>query len=78
MKKSLLLLAFSIVATVGNVKAQTTWDFSSAAWPVISGEMLRLKIILLWFRGQKLLNFAQVEANSATFLTVFLQQNVSN
>jgi hypothetical protein len=31
MKKSLLLLAFSIVATVGNVKAQTTWDFSSWA-----------------------------------------------
>ena len=38
MKKSLLLLAFAVVATVGNVKAQTTWDFSSSAWPINAGE----------------------------------------
>jgi len=68
MKKSLLLLAFSIVATVGNVKAQTTWDFSSAAWPIISGETAKVKNNLALVPGpETVVNFAQVEANSATF-----------
>lgn len=68
MKKSLLLLAFAVVATVGNVKAQTTWDFSSAAWPVISGETAKVKNNLALVPGpETVVNFAQVESNSATF-----------
>lgn len=69
MKKSLLLLAFSVVATVGTVKAQTTWDFSSAAWPVTAGETTAtVKNNLGLVPGPpSVVNFAQVEANSATF-----------
>ncbi|WP_374444863.1 T9SS type A sorting domain-containing protein [Epilithonimonas sp.] len=68
MKKSLLLLAFAVVATVENVKAQTTWDFSSAAWPIISGETAKVKNNLALVPGpETVLNFAQVESNSATF-----------
>ncbi|GGG62204.1 T9SS type A sorting domain-containing protein [Epilithonimonas arachidiradicis] len=68
MKKSLLFLAFAVVATVGNVKAQTTWDFSSAAWPVVSGETAKVKNNLALVPGpETVVNFGQVEANSATF-----------
>lgn len=69
MKKSLLLLAFSVVATVGTVKAQTTWDFSSAAWPVTAGETTAtVKNNLGLVPGPpSVVNFAQVEANAATF-----------
>ncbi|TDX83259.1 T9SS type A sorting domain-containing protein [Epilithonimonas xixisoli] len=69
MKKSLLLLAFAVVATVGNVKAQTTWDFSSAAWPVIAGETTAtVKNNLGLVPGPiTSANFAQVEANTANF-----------
>lgn len=69
MKKSLLLLAFSVVATVGTVKAQTTWDFSSAAWPVNAGETTAIvKNNLGLVPGPpSVVNFAQIEANSATF-----------
>lgn len=68
MKKSLLLLAFAVVATVGNVKAQTTWDFSSAAWPIVSGETAKVKNNLALVPGpETVVNFAQVESNSATF-----------
>lgn len=68
MKKSLLLLAFAVVATVGNVKAQTTWDFSSAAWPVIAGETAKVKNNLALVPGpETVVNFGAVEANSATF-----------
>ncbi|WP_312418875.1 T9SS type A sorting domain-containing protein [Epilithonimonas sp.] len=68
MKKSLLLLAFAVVATVENVKAQTTWDFSSAAWPIVSGETAKVKNNLALVPGpETVVNFAQVESNSATF-----------
>ncbi len=68
MKKSLLLLAFAVVATVGNVKAQTIWDFSSAAWPVIAGETAKVKNNLALVPGpETVVNFGAVEANSATF-----------
>ena len=69
MKKSLLLLAFAVVATVGNVKAQTTWDFSSSAWPVIAGETSAVvKNNLGLVPGPAtVVNFAQIEANSANF-----------
>lgn len=68
MKKSLLLLAFAVVATVGNVKAQTAWDFSSAAWPIVSGETAKVKNNLALVPGpETVVNFAQVESNSATF-----------
>lgn len=68
MKKSLLLLAFAVVATVGNVKAQTTWDFSSAAWPIISGETAKVKNNLALVPGpETVVNFGAVEANTATF-----------
>lgn len=68
MKKSLLLLAFAVVATVGNVKAQTTWDFSSSAWPLTSGETsATVKNNLGLVPGPaSVVNFAQVEANSAS------------
>jgi len=69
MKKSLLLLAFSVVASVNNVKAQTTWDFSSAAWPVIAGETTAtVKNNLALVPGpETVVNFAAIEANTATF-----------
>lgn len=69
MKKSLLLLAFSVVASVNSFKAQTTWDFSSAAWPVIAGETTTtVKNNLGLVPGPAtVVNFAQVEANTATF-----------
>ncbi|WP_313101375.1 T9SS type A sorting domain-containing protein [Epilithonimonas sp.] len=68
MKKSLLFLAFAVVATVENVKAQTTWDFSSAAWPIVSGETAKVKNNLALVPGpETVVNFAQVESNSATF-----------
>lgn len=69
MKKSLLFLAFAVVATVGNVKAQTTWDFSSAAWPVVSGvASATVKNNLGLVPGPAtVVNFAQIEANSFTF-----------
>jgi hypothetical protein len=61
------------------LKHKPLWDFSSAAWPVISGETAKVKNNLALVPGpETVVNFAQVEANSATFLTVFLQQNVSN
>jgi len=69
MKKSLLLLAFAVVATVGNVKAQTTWDFASAAWPVTSGELTStVKNNLALVPGPAtVVNFAAVEASTASF-----------
>ena len=69
MKKSLLLLAFSVVASVSNLKAQTTWDFSSAAWPVTAGETTAVvKNNLGLVPGPAtVVNFAQIEANTATF-----------
>ena len=69
MKKSLLLLAFSVVASVHSFKAQTAWDFSSAAWPVIAGETAPIvKNNLGLVPGPAtVVNFAQVEANNATF-----------
>lgn len=69
MKKSLLLLAFSVVASVNSFKAQTTWDFSGAAWPVIAGETTAVvKNNLALVPGPAtVVNFAAVEANSATF-----------
>ncbi|WP_379964325.1 T9SS type A sorting domain-containing protein [Epilithonimonas sp. UC225_85] len=69
MKKSLLLLAFSVVASVNSFKAQTTWDFSSAAWPVTSGELTAtVKNNLALVPGPAtVVNFAAVEANTATF-----------
>ncbi|WDF48622.1 T9SS type A sorting domain-containing protein [Chryseobacterium sp. KACC 21268] len=69
MKKSLLLLAFSVVASVNSFKAQTTWDFSSAAWPVIAGETTAVvKNNLGLVPGPAtVVNFAQVEGNAATF-----------
>ncbi len=67
MKKSLLLLAFSVVATVNNFKAQTTWDFSS--WDVVAGVTAStVKNNLALVPGpETVVNFAQVEANTATF-----------
>lgn len=69
MKKSLLLLAFAVVATVGNVQAQTTWDFSSSAWPVTAGETTAtVKNNLGLVPGPAtVVNFAQIEANTASF-----------
>lgn len=69
MKKSLLLLAFSVVASVNSFKAQTTWDFSSAAWPLTAGELTAtVKNNLGLVPGPAtVVNFAQVEANTATF-----------
>ncbi|SHJ94480.1 T9SS type A sorting domain-containing protein [Epilithonimonas mollis] len=69
MKKSLLILAISVIASVNNFKAQTTWDFSSAAWPVIAGETVATvkNNIALVPGPPSVVNFAQVEANSATF-----------
>lgn len=67
MKKSLLLLAFSVVATMSNFKAQTTWDFSS--WTVIAGETTSVvKNNLALVPGpESVVNFGAVEANTATF-----------
>lgn len=69
MKKSVLLLAFSVAASFGNMKAQTSWDFSSSAWPVIAGETSSVvKNNLGLVPGPAtVVNFAQVEANNATF-----------
>ena len=69
MKKTLLFLAFSLVASVGTVKAQTTWDFSSAAWPITAGETTAVvKNNLALIPGPAtVVNFAAVEANTATF-----------
>ena len=69
MKKSALLLAFSVAASFGNMKAQTSWDFSSSAWPVIAGETSSVvKNNLGLVPGPAtVVNFAQVEANNATF-----------
>lgn len=69
MKKSLLLLAFSVVASVSNLKAQTTWDFSGAAWPVTTGETTAIvkNNIALVPGPETVVNFAAVEANTATF-----------
>ncbi|MCD9855411.1 T9SS type A sorting domain-containing protein [Epilithonimonas sp. JDS] len=69
MKKSLLLLAFSVVASVNSFKAQTTFDFSSAAWPVTAGETTAVvKNNLGLVPGPAtVVNFAQVEANTANF-----------
>lgn len=70
MKKSLLLLAFAVVASVGNVKAQTTWDFSGASWPLnTTGEPTAVvKNNLGLVPGPStVVNFAIVEANNATF-----------
>ncbi len=69
MKKSLLLLAFSVVASVNSFKAQTTWDFSSAAWPIIAGETTAVvKNNLALVPGpESVVNFGAVEANTATF-----------
>lgn len=70
MKKSLLLLAFSVVATVGTVKAQTTWDFSSAAWPLnATGEPTAVvKNNLGLVPGPaSVVNFAIVEGSTASF-----------
>jgi hypothetical protein len=67
MKKSLLLLAFSVVATVGNVKAQTTWDFGT--WTVNAGEtssIVRNNLALVP-GPETVVNFGAVEANTATF-----------
>ncbi len=69
MKKSLLIGAIAVVAFMNNFKAQTTWDFSSSAWPVTAGETAAtLKNNIALVPGpETVLNFAQVEANSATF-----------
>ena len=69
MKKTLLFLAFAVVASVGDLKAQTTWDFSSAAWPVNAGETAPVvKNNLGLVPGPAtVVNFAQIEANNATF-----------
>ncbi|MPS74456.1 MAG: T9SS type A sorting domain-containing protein [Chryseobacterium sp.] len=67
MKKTLLLLAFSVVATVSNFKAQTTWDFSS--WDVVSGVTTStVKNNLAMVPGpETVVNFGAVEANTANF-----------
>lgn len=69
MKKSLLIFGIVAVASMNNYKAQTTWDFSSAAWPVIAGETsATVKNNLALVPGpETVVNFAQVEANSAPF-----------
>lgn len=69
MKKSLLIVAIAAVASVNNFKAQTTWDFSSAAWPITAGETSAVvKNNLALVPGPpSVVNFAQVEANSPTF-----------
>ncbi|WP_312766089.1 T9SS type A sorting domain-containing protein [Epilithonimonas sp.] len=67
MKKSLLFLAFSVVASVNSFKAQTTWDFSS--WDIVSGVTTSTvkNNIALVPGPETVVNFAQVEANTATF-----------
>lgn len=73
MKKSLLIFGIVAVASMNNYKAQTTWDFSSAAWPVIAGETAKVKNNLALVPGSEtVVNFAQVEANNATFSDGFL------
>lgn len=67
MKKSLLLLAFSIVATVSNVKAQTTWDFSSWATNATGEAASGVKNNLGLVPGENVANFGVVEANTASF-----------
>lgn len=69
MKKSLLIGAIAVVALMNNFKAQTTWDFSSSAWPVTAGETVAtLKNNVALVPGpDTVVNFAQVETNSATF-----------
>ncbi len=68
MKKSLLLLAFSVVATVNNFKAQTTWDFSSWATNATGEPTAVVKNNLALVPGPATVtNFAIVEANTATF-----------
>jgi len=69
MKKSLLIGAIAVVALMNNFKAQTTWDFSSSAWPVTAGETTEtVKNNLGLVPGPiSSANFAQVEANSTTF-----------
>ena len=68
MKKSLLLLAFAVVATVGNVKAQTTWDFSSASWPLnATGEPVSVVKNNLGLVPGESANFGIIEANAPTF-----------
>lgn len=66
MKKSLLLLAFSIVATVGNVKAQTTWDFSNWATNATGEPVSVVKNNLGLVPGETT-NFGIVEASTANF-----------
>lgn len=69
MKKSLLLLAFAVVATASNLQAQTSFDFSSSAWPINAGETSAVvKNNLGLVPGPAtVVNFAQIEANNATF-----------
>lgn len=66
MKKSLLLLAFAVVATVGNVKAQTNWDFGT--WPNIAAETASVvKNNLGLVPGEGVTTFGVVEGNTANF-----------
>ena len=66
MKKTLLFLAFSLVASVGTVKAQTTWDFGT--WPNnATGEPVAVVKNNLGLVPGETANFGIVEASSAVF-----------
>lgn len=66
MKKSLLLLAFSVVATVGTVKAQTTWDFGTWANNA-TGEPAPIVKNNLGLVPGETTNFGIIEGSTATF-----------
>jgi len=66
MKKTLLLLAISVVASFNNLKAQTTWDFSSWATNATGEPVSVVKNNLGLVPGETT-NFGIVEASTATF-----------